>query len=373
MSLRRFALMMLILGSWAIGQLLCTPPALAVRLKELAEIKGTRTNQLVGYGLVVGLDGTGDGPRTQFTIQTLVNMMERQGIHSLPDKVKVDNVAAVMVTAELPPFARVGSKIDVTVSSIGDAESLLGGTLLLSPLKGADNQVYALAQGPLLVGGFSASGEAGGGVQKNHPTVARIPEGATIEKEIPFEFNSLEELTLSLKNPDFTTALRVAEVINRKMGSEAAVPSDSGTIRVNIPESFHGQLVPLVAELEQIEIRPDAEARIVLAERTGTVVMGEHVRISPVAIAHGNLSVVIKEEDEVSQPLPFSEGETKVTEESDVDVTEERRQLMMLPEGANLSEVVKALNAIGVSPRDLITVFQAIKASGALQAELEIM
>ncbi len=374
MSFRRRALItILFLGSWAISNILPAPPALAVRLKDLADIKGNRTNQLVGYGLVVGLDGTGDGAGTQFTVQTLVNMMERLGIHSLPDKVKVDNVAAVMITADLPPFARVGSRIDVLVSSVGDAESLQGGTLLLSPLKGADNRVYALAQGPLLVGGFSASGQAGGGVQKNHPTVARIPDGGTIEREIPFEFNTLDELTISLKNPDFTTALRVAGAINRTMGSGAAVPSDAGTIRVNVPERFRGQLVPLVAELEQIDVRPDTKARIVLAERTGTVVMGEHVRISPVAIAHGNLSVLIKEDKEVSQPLPFSEGETVVTDESEVEVSEEKRQLMLLPEGADLGEVVKALNAIGVSPRDLITVFQAIQASGALQAELEIM
>jgi len=349
------------------------PAAWAVRLKDLAYIKGARLNQLVGYGLVVGLNGTGDGAGTQFTVQSLVNMMERLGIRTQPGQVKVNNVAAVMITADLPPFARVGSKIDVLVSSLGDATSLMGGTLLLSPLKGSDNNIYALAQGPLLVGGFAAAGDAGGGVQKNHPTVARIPGGATIENEIPFSFNSLKELTINLKNPDFTTALRVSEAINRRIGADAAFPTDSATIRVLVPEGFRGNLVPLLAELEQIDVRPDNKARIVLAERTGTVVMGDDVRISPVAIAHGNLSVQIKETKNVSQPLPFSEGRTAVTDESNVTVTEEREKLMLLPSGANLGEVVRALNAIGVSPRDLITVFQAIQASGALQAELKVM
>jgi flagellar P-ring protein FlgI len=349
------------------------PAARAARIKDLASVKGTRDNQLMGYGLVVGLDGTGDGSGTRFTVQSLVNMMERLGIHALPDQVKVANVAAVMITADLPPFARVGSDIDVTVSSVGDAKSLQGGTLLLSPLKGADNKIYALAQGPLLVGGFSASGAAGGGVQKNHPTVARIPGGATIEREVPFRFNGLDELTFSLNNPDFTTALRMAGAINREIGSQVASPTDAGTVRVQVPEPFRGNLVPLVAELEQIQVRPDNKARIILSERTGTVVMGEDVRISPVAIAHGNLSVQIKERKNVSQPLPFSQGETAVTDETDINVTEENQKLLLLPEGTSLGEVVKGLNAIGVSPRDLITVFQAIQASGALQAELEII
>lgn len=343
------------------------------RLKDLASIKGTRSNQLVGYGLVVGLDGTGDGAGTRFTVQSLVNMMERLGIHAIPGQVKVANVAAVMITADLPPFARVGTQIDVLVSSVGDAKSLQGGTLLLSPLKGADNNIYALAQGPLLLGGFSAGGAAGGGVQKNHPTVARIPGGATIEREIPFQFNTLDELTISLNNPDFTTALRMAGAINREMGPNTAIPSDAGTVMVQVPETSRGNLVPLVAALEQINVQPDNKARIILAERTGTVVMGDNVRIAPIAIAHGNLSVRIKERKDVSQPLPFARGETVVTEDSDITITEERQKLMYLSEGADLGQVVNALNAIGVSPRDLITVLQAIRASGALYADLEVM
>lgn len=346
----------------------------AARLKDIAALKGVRTNQLIGYGLVVGLNGTGDGSGTKFTIQSLVNMLERLGVHALPTQVKVENVAAVMVTADLPPFARVGNKTDVLVSSIGDAESLQGGTLLMTSLKGIDDQTYAVAQGPILVGGFASSGDAGGGVQKNHPTVARIPGGATIEREIPFEFNRLDELVISLHQPDFTTALRVAKAINARLGEGAAQASDSGTVRIRVDGGENQDLVGLVASLEQLEVDPDRKAKVILAERTGTVIIGESVRVSPVAIAHGNLSVEIKERKDVSQPAPFAErGRTVVTKDSDVNVTEEQRRLLLVESGANLGDLVSALNAIGVSPRDLITVFQAIKAAGALQADLEII
>lgn len=349
------------------------PQVSGARLKDIASLKGVRNNQLVGYGLVVGLNGTGDGSGTKFTVQTLVNMLERLGIHALPDQVKVANVAAVMATANLPPFARIGSTIDVVVSSIGDARSLQGGTLLLTPMKGADHKIYALAQGPLLVGGFSASGAAGGGVQKNHPTVARIPGGATIEREIRLEFNELEDLVIALHQPDFTTALRISEAINQRVAKPLAFPSDAGTVKLEVPEAFRENLVDLVASLEQLNIQPDVKAKIILDERTGTVVMGNNVRLSTVAIAHGNLSVQIKEKKEVSQPTPFSEGQTVVIDDSQVNIAEENKSLVFMPESATLGEVVKALNAIGVSPRDLIAVFQAIKASGALQAELEII
>jgi flagellar P-ring protein precursor FlgI len=349
------------------------PEASGARLKDIASLKGPRLNELIGYGLVVGLNGTGDGTGTKFTVQSLVNMMERLGIHVLPDQVKVANVAAVMVTAKLPPFARVGNKLDVVVSSIGDAKSLLGGTLLLTPMKGVDNQVYALAQGPLVVGGFSAGGAAGGGVQKNHPTVARIPGGAAVEREVLFDFMALDTLTIGLHNPDFTTALRVSQAINKSLGEAVALPADGGTVRINLAGKQKGSLVNLVAALEQIEVQPDNRAKVILDERTGTVVLGENVRISSVAIAHGNLSVQIKDTKDVSQPTPFSYGRTVVTDDSQVNVAEEQKKLLYVPEGANLGDVVKALNAIGVSPRDLISVFQAIKASGALQADLEII
>jgi flagellar P-ring protein precursor FlgI len=344
-----------------------------VRLKDIATLKGVRTNQLFGYGLAVGLNGTGDGSGTKFTVQTLVNMMERLGIHALPEQVKVNNVAAVMVTADLPPFARIGSKVDVLVSSIGDAKSLQGGTLLLTSLRGADNNVYALAQGPLVVGGFSSGGEAGGGVQKNHPTVARIAGGATIEREVPFAFSGLDELVVSLYQPDFTTALRVSQAINGVLNGAVATPTDAGTVKVAVPSSHKDNLVGLVASLEHVDVEPDRKAKVILDERTGTVIIGDNVRLSSVAIAHGNLSVQIKETKNVSQPEAFSEGRTAVTPETQVNVSEEERRLILMPEGTSLGEVVRALNAIGVSPRDLIAVFQAIKAAGALQAELEVI
>ena len=357
----------------AMALLLLAGPSWSARIKDIASLKGVRSNQLIGYGLVVGLNGTGDGSGTKFTVQSLVNMMERLGIHALPDQVKVSNVAAVMVTADLPPFGREGSKLDVLVSSVGDAKSLQGGTLLLTPLRGVDNRIYALAQGPLIVGGFASSGAAGGGVQKNHPTVARIPGGATIEREIPFSFAKMQDLVISLHEPDFTTAMRVTDAINGTLGRKLAVPSDAGTIRVHVPDDMRKNMVGMMASLEQISINPDAKARIILDERTGTVVMGQDVRISSVAIAHGNLSVTIKENPQVSQPAPFSQGQTVITPQSKVNVSEEEKRLIVMPAGASLGEVVKALNAIGVSPRDLIAVFQAIKAAGALQADLEII
>lgn len=349
-------------------------PASAARIKDIASLKGVRTNQLIGYGLVVGLNGTGDGTGTQFTSQTLVNMMERLGIHTDSDEVKVDNVAAVMVTADLPPFAREGSKLDVLVSSIGDAESLQGGTLIMTSLKGADNNIYAIAQGPLIVGGYTSSGASGSESTKNHPTVARIPNGASIEREIAFNFNDLEDLTIALNEPDFTTAQRISKAINRDFNKEIAMPVDSGTVKVSVPLIYKSDMVGMVASLEQIDIEPDAEAKIILSERTGTVIMGNNVRISSIAIAHGNLSVQIKESSDVSQPPALSQGTTVVTPQTEVSVQEESEGIILLePEGASLGGVVKALNAIGVSPRDLITVLQAIKASGALQAELEII
>ncbi|NLA74658.1 MAG: flagellar basal body P-ring protein FlgI [Deltaproteobacteria bacterium] len=348
--------------------------ASGARIKDISSIKGVRSNQLVGYGLVIGLNGTGDSNSTQFTTQTLANMMERLGIHTPPGKIKVDNVAGVIVTANLPPFSKKGSTLDVLVSSIGNAKSLQGGTLVMTPLKGADNSIYAIAQGALLVGGFASSGAAGGGAQKNHPTVARIPGGALIEKEIAFDFNALPSLTLALDCPDFTTALRVSNAINSALGVVNATPVDAGTVKISIPETYTGNHVTLVSSLEQIEIQPDIGARIVLSERTGTVIMGEKAMVSPIAIAHGNLSVEIKERMDVSQPLPFSDGETVVTPDTEVSITEETNKLLLVrPEKADIGSVVKALNAIGVSPRDLITIFQAIKASGALQAELEII
>jgi flagellar P-ring protein precursor FlgI len=379
--------------------ILFSSSALAARLKDIASFKGIRSNQLVGYGLVVGLNGTGDGTNTEFTIRTIVNMLERMGIHIASERItqiKLKNVAAVMVTANLPPFARNGSRIDVHVSSIGDATSLAGGTLLMAPLTGVDQQVYALAQGPIVVGGFAVSGASGSGVQKNHPTVGIISKGALIEKEIPLALNGKKELSLSLFNPDFTTAEKVMGVINQSMGAPYSRCLDSGTILISVPETHQDRVAEWIASLEKLEVVPDSAAKVILNERTGTVVMGENVRISTVAVAHGNLSIQIKEKLNVSQPLPFAPeapegtrpgavppregtgvvvvpgGATVVTPESSVSVKEEGGPLMVVSSGVNLGEVIRALNAIGATPRDLIAILQSIKAVGALQAELEV-
>lgn len=344
----------------------------AARLKDVAAIRGARSNQLVGYGLVVGLDGTGDDDKTQFTYQSLANMLEKMGIVVDPADVDVDNIAGVMVTATLPPFVRVGARIDVTVSSMGNAENLQGGTLLMTPLKGADGQVYAVAQGALSIGGFSAGGASGTSVQKNHLLVGNIPGGAIIEREVPVQLAGKAHLDVILHAPDFTTSLRTAAAVTRELSVQAEA-LDSGTVRVTVPEEIRPAIVSFIARLETVEVIPDTDARVVLNERTGTVVIGEHVRISRVAVAHGNLSILIKEQPGVSQPLPFSQGQTAVVPQSEVQIQEERANLILLDESASIGEVVRGLNAIGVTPRDLIAILQAIKASGALQARIELI
>jgi len=344
----------------------------AVRIKDIAEIKGVRGNQLVGYGLVVGLDGTGDGKKSEFTIQSMARMLEKMGMAVDPDDIDVKNVAAVMITAELPPFARAGSRIDVLVSSIGDADNLQGGTLLFTPLKAADGKVYAVAQGPVGTGGFSAKG-SGGSVQKNFPTVGRVVGGALVEKEVSSNFAQKKTISLALNSPDFTTASRVAQAINSALNSRLAQTPDAGTIEVKVPENYYGNIVGFVSMMESLDVTPDAVAKVVFNERTGTVVMGENVRISTIAIAHGNLSIQIKESSDVSQPLPFSQGETVVTSETDIYIKEDKSLLFLVNSGVNIGEVVRALNALGVSPRDLISIFQALRVAGALHAKLEIM
>lgn len=345
----------------------------AARIKDLANIKGVRANQLVGYGLVVGLDGTGDDKKSIFTTQSIASMLEKMGVTVNPKEIKAENVAAVMVTAALPPFARTGARIDATVSSIGDAENLQGGNLLMTPLKGADGNVYAVAQGPVNTGGFAAEG-AGASVSKNFPTVGRLIEGATVEREVNFEFNARTALTLSLQQPDFTTASRITDAINGLFYDPIAAATDSGTIQLQVPAAYTGNIVELVAMIEKLEVTPDNIARVVINERTGTVVMGEKVRIATIAIAHGNLSIVVKENPQVSQPLPFSEGgATVVTPDTNLSVQEGENQLVLVNGGTSIGDVVNALNALGVSPRDLIAIFQAIKAAGALQAELEVI
>ena len=300
-------------------------------------------------------------------------MLEKMGIVVNPDDVKVDNVAAVMVTADLPAFAKVGTRMDVLVSSIGNAENLQGGTLLMTPMKAPDGEVYAVAQGPLSIGGFSFGGDAGGGVQKNHLTAGQIPGGALIEREVPFDLVSRDSVDLVLAKPDFTTSIRMARSIDAGVGTGLAEAVDAGTVRVEIPENMKDNLVAFIANIEHLEVAPDVAAKIIMNERTGTVVMGGNVKISAVAIAHGNLSVVIKEQPVASQPLPFSAGETVVLPQTEVEVKEGKSKLILIPEGPNIEEVVSGLNSIGVTPRDLIAILQAIKAAGALQAELEII
>ena len=346
----------------------------AVRIKDLTDIRGVRSNQLVGYGLVVGLEGTGDGKKTQFTVNSLTNMLRKMGMTvSDPDEVKVENVAAVMVTAELPPFARTGTKIDVLVSSIGDAENLQGGTLVFTPLKGADGEIYAVAQGPISTGGFSAEG-AGGKVQKNFPTVGRVVEGAVIEKELTASLDSQDHITLALGTPDFTTAYRMAEAINRAfLSSSPAKTRDAGSVEVAIPAKYQSNVVSFITKIENLDVIPDTVSKVIINERTGTVVMGENVRIATVAIAHGNLSLQITEGANVSQPPPFSTGDTVVTPDTTIEISEEKPPIYLIESGVSIAEIVKALNAMGVSPRDLIAIFQALKSAGALQARLEII
>ncbi|MBN1275866.1 MAG: flagellar basal body P-ring protein FlgI [Deltaproteobacteria bacterium] len=348
-------------------------PAFAIRIKDIAEIKGVRQNQLVGYGLVVGLDGTGDGKNARFTFESMASMLEKMGVTVTAKNIeKVENVAAVMVTADLPPFAKLGSRIDVVVSSIGDAKSLYGGNLLLTPLMASDGNVYSVAQGAVIIGGFSAGG-AQAQVQKNFPTVGRVIDGALIEKEIPSDFGKDGLLSLSLRNPDFTTASRVADAINGALSDSLAKAPDAGSIEVRVPERYSENIVGLVTFIEGLHVATDSTSKVVINERTGTVVMGNNVRISTVAIAHGNLSIEIKESADISQPLPFSEGETVVVPETEISVKEGRNKLLLLESGASIGDVVRGLNSLGVSPRDLITIFQAIKASGALQAKLEVI
>ncbi|WP_022854055.1 flagellar basal body P-ring protein FlgI [Thermodesulfatator atlanticus] len=355
-----------------ISVLLFSVTAQAARLKDLVNVEGVRVNKLIGYGIVVGLQGTGDGAQTQFTVQSVVNMLERFGVHVDKNQVKLKNVAAVMVTAELPPFVRAGQRLDVTVSSIGDAKSLQGGTLLLTPLRGPDGEVYALAQGPVSIGGFAAAG-AGATAQKNHPTVGKIPSGAIVEKEVPVSINAKNTLRLSFRETDFTTVSRACDAINAFLNGPYATPVDGRSLVVRVPKAYHGNVVKLLADIGDLAVEPDAPARVVIDERTGTVVMGENVRISKVAIAHGNLSVQIKETPQVIQPPPFSQGQTVVVPQTELKVKEEKARLVVLEEGVSIGELVRALNAVGATPRDLIAIFQAIKRAGALQAELVIM
>jgi flagellar P-ring protein precursor FlgI len=343
----------------------------AERIKDIASFEGVRDNQLIGYGLVVGLDGTGD--KGLATMKSIANMLQRMGLKVGPNDIQAKNTAAVIVTAVLPPFAKPGTRVDALVSTIADAKSLQGGTLLLTPLKGPDGKVYALAQGPVSIGGFTGGGGATK-VQKNHPTTGKVPQGVIVEKDPNFVLASEGEIKIFLHRPDFTTATAVAKRINEVLNSEYAFPIDPSAIRVNIPEHYNGRTVELITLIEGLEVSVDVPARVVINERTGTVVIGENVRVAPVAIAHGNLTIEIKTEYGVSQPPPFAPAgaETVVVPEEEVRVKESKAALIEVS-GTTLGEIVRALNALGVTPRDLIAILQSLKAAGALRAELEII
>lgn len=341
-----------------------------IRIKDLVEFDGVRGNDLVGYGLVVGLNGTGDGIRNApFTEEIMSNILERLGINVSGEQFRPRNVAAVFVTATIPPFARSGSQIDVTVSAIGDADSLLGGTLVMTPLNAADGQIYAVAQGAVIAGGASAEGEAGGVVQ-GVPTTGVIPSGARVEREIEFELSTLESLRLALRNPDFTTADRIERAINASFGGSVAIMLDSGTVRVNMIATGARSTAHALSQIENILVQPERKARVVVDQRSGTIVMGEEVRISRVAVSQGNLTLRVEEAPIAVQPSPFAQGETIVVPRTLAEIEEEPGiGLAEVPEGTSLSEVIAGLNALGVSPRDMIDILKSIKSAGALHAE----
>ncbi len=355
---------------------LLSAPVNAERIKDLASIAGVRDNQLVGYGLVVGLDGSGDQTtQAPFTVQSLKNMLAKMGVVIPPNvNPQLKNVAAVMVHAELPAFAKPGQTIDITVSSIGNAKSLRGGSLLMTPLKGADGQVYAIGQGNLVVGGFGADGADGSRITVNIPSAGRIPNGATVERVVPNSFGDDGVLVLNLNTPDFTTAQRLAENINRVFGSQVAMPADSVSINVHAPLD-PSLLVAFVANLENIQVDPgDAAAKVVVNARTGTIVIGSHVRVAPVAVAHGSLTVTVSEQLLASQPAPFAQrGDTVVVPQSSVEISEEQARMFLFNPGITLDEIVRAVNQVGAAPGDLVAILEALKQAGALRAQLIVI
>ncbi len=345
----------------------------ASRIKDIADFEGIRDNQLIGYGLVVGLNGTGDSLNASpFTRQSLQAMLERLGVNTNEADLNTRNTAAVMVTANLPPFSTQGTRIDVTVSALGDSKNLQGGTLLVTPLMGADGEAYAIAQGPVAIAGFAAQGDAAS-VVRGVPTSGRIPNGGLVERELEFKLSSLSTIRLALRNPDLTTSRRIAVAINEMIGLPTAEPLDPATVRLMLPKQFDGNIVDLITDIEQLIVEPDLPAKIVINESSGIIVMGQQVKVSTVAVAQGNLTVTIAESPEVTQPLPFAQGQTAVAPRSDVQVSENNSQLALVNGTITLQQLVDGLNALGISPRDLIAILQAIKAAGALQAEIELL
>lgn len=371
---------MVALGLFALAVML-PAPSHAARIKDIVAFEGVRDNILVGYGLVVGLNGTGDRLQNNaFTAESLIGFLERQGVNTRGVTLGSKNVAAVTITAKLPPFARAGSTIDVNISALGDAKSLLGGTLLATSLSGPDGNVYGVAQGPVTVGGFSSGGNSGSNITKGVPTNGFISNGAIVEREIDFRLNDLPRVRLSLRNPDVTTASNLMRAINQQLGAGVSTVEDPGTVTVTVPVNYKGDVVGMLADIETLPVDTDQPARIVVDEATGTIVMGENVRISTVAVAQGNLIVKVEETPQVSQPNPFApEGsgtgkgaETTVVERSDISVSEQSgNKVAVMHGGATLKDMVAGLNALGVGPRDLITILQTIKSAGALQADIE--
>ncbi|NQZ15091.1 MAG: flagellar basal body P-ring protein FlgI [Alphaproteobacteria bacterium] len=351
-----------------------TAHAKTTRIKDIVDFEGVRDNQLVGYGLVVGLNGTGDSlNNSPFTEQSLVSMLERLGVSTRGQNLNTGNVAAVMVTATLPPFTNQGAEIDVNVSALGDAESLRGGTLLVTPLMAADGEVYAVAQGPVAISGFTVQGQAGT-LTQNIPTAGRIANGAIVEREIDFKLEDLQQVRLALRNPDFTTARRISQAINGFMSTGVAKAENSASVVLRRPNNFDGSIVDLITDIEQLPVQPDQIARVVIDERSGVIVMGADVKISTVAIAQANLTVKITETPQVSQPNPFAEqGETVVVPRTDIEVNSGDAKLAVVETGVTLQDLVTGLNRLGVAPGDIITILQAIKAAGALQAEIETL
>lgn len=366
----RKALAVLVFFAITVGCLVPLSDCWATRIKDIANISGVRPNILIGYGLVVGLNRTGDKTNTIFTNQSLSNMLEKMGVIVDPKATKVNNVAAVMVTAEMPPFAKAGNRVDVTVSSLGDATSLEGGVLLMTPLKGGNGQTFAVAQGPLTLGGYSAGGQAAS-VQKNHPTVGRIPNGAIVEQEIAYDSIG-DSIRISLKRPDFTNVRKVVDRINGTFRGTATA-DDGGTVVVSVPENMRQNPVKFLSVVENLEIKPENFAKIVVDEKTGTIVIGEDVRIDTIAVSHGNVTVQIKEDQKVSQPLPFSQGRTVVSPDTQMKVEEEKGHFVYMEGGVKIRQLVDALNAVGLSARDVITILRTIKAAGALHADLEVI
>jgi flagellar P-ring protein precursor FlgI len=344
------------------------------RIKDIVAVEGVRDNLLVGYGLVVGLNGTGDTIKNSpFTQQSLIGMLERLGVNVRDQQFKTNNVAAVMVTATLRPFVTQGERIDISISALGDSRDLKGGTLLVTPLLGADGEVYAVGQGPVATGAFAAQGAAES-ITQNVPTSGRISNGAIVEREIDFALNDLHKVRLSLRNPDFTTAKRIAETINRSRNTQMAVATDPSTVHLTLPRNYKGKMFDLITDIEQLRVSPDTVARIIIDEKSGVIVMGNNVRISEVAIAQGNLTIRITETPQVSQPQAFGGGNTAVVPRTSIDVNDNAdKKMAVLPSGVTIQELVTSLNALGVGPRDIITILQSIKASGALQADIEVI